>query len=312
MSTIDSKPSWPNGSQAAITLTFDNMGEAADLNRGLWPTDQAIGSHYSVTEMLPKFLAMARKYNIHVTYFCESWNLNVYPEAVKQIADEGHELAWHAWRHEAWRKECKDERDERANFERSFGREEGIAGFLGKGGKGHGSKVERYRGFRPPGGTIHGERTLKMCSEFGLGYVSPAAEEGALIPIDDGKDSIVVLPFRWRTVDAYYYMEAFAGLRKMKGEFPQEVQGPDVLVKSFIAQIDEKIENGGFMSLLFHPFLTSLPERLDALEKVIQHLVKRRDEGKIWLARARDVEQWVREHPGILGEDPQWDDSSWR
>ena len=300
---------WPNNAKAAICLTFDNMGEAADLNRNLWPSDKAIGSHYSVIEMLPKFLAIVRKYSIPITYFVESWNLGVYPDAIKSIADEGHEVAWHAWQHEAWNTECKDPEAERENFERSFG---ALKAYISPGGKGDGSRVEKYRGFRPPGGVIHGERTLKMCREYGLGYISPAAHEGALVPIDGGKDSMVVLPFRWSTVDAYYYMDAFSKLREMKAELPSLAQPPSVLVEWYTRQIDEAIEKGGFLSLLFHPFLTNLEERLQAMETVIQHLVKRRDEGKVWLARCRDVEEWVRQNPKVLGEDPTWDNSSWR
>ena len=232
------------------------------MNRNVWPADSPIGSHYSVTEILPQFLALVRKNGIPITYFIESWNLGVYPDAIRQIADEGHEVAWHAWQHEAWNTQCKDESDERRNFERSFGTEEGIKGFLADGRKGHGSEVQVYRGFRPPGGVIHGERTLNMCREFGLGYISPAAHEGALVPLQDGKDSIVVLPFRWSTVDAYYYMDAFSKLRKMKAELLEESQSPDVLVESYIKQIDETIDKGGFLSLLFHPFLTDSEERM--------------------------------------------------
>lgn len=300
---------WPNGAKAAVMLTFDNMGEAADLNRKLWPADAPIGFHYSVTEMLPKFLAMVRKHSIPITYFCESWNLGVYPDAVKSIAEEGHEVAWHAWQHEAWNTECRDPEAEKKNFEKSFN---ALKEYIGPGGKGEGSKVRQYRGFRPPGGVIHGERTMRVCRDYGLGYISPAAHEGALVPIDNGKDSMVVLPFRWSTVDAYYYMEAFSKLREMKKELPSPAQSPSVLVDWFTRQVDEAIDKGGFLSLLFHPFLNNDEDRLHAMETVLQHLVKRRDEGKIWLAKARDIEEWVREHPGILGEDPQWDNSSWR
>lgn len=302
---------WPHPARAAISLTFDNMGEAADLNRHLWPTDQPIGSHYSVTTILPQFLSLAHRYGIPITYFAESWNLGVYPDAIKRIAEEGHEVAWHAWQHENWGAECKDAGDERGNFERSFGVREGIAGFIGKGGRGEGSKVQVYRGFRPPGGTIHGERTLRMCREFGLGYISPAAEEAAVVPLDGGGDEIVVLPFRWRGVDALYYMEAFSKLRRLKGE-PEDVQTPETLQKAFIAQIDEAIEKGGFLALLFHPFLNDRDERLEAMENVLKYLAEKRDEGKVWLARCRDVEAWVREHPGVVGQDPGWDDSTWR
>lgn len=187
---------WPADAKTAIALTLDNMGEAADLNRGLWPEHNPVGSHYSVTEVLPKILALLKKYDIHVTYFIETWNFNHYGKFVaNHVAKAGHEIAWHAWQHEAWSK--LDESAERANFERSFGGD-GLQGFCAGTGRG---QVLPYRGFRPPGGQIHGDRTLALCREYGLGYISPAAENAAIVQIDAGgrQDSIVVLPFRWRT-----------------------------------------------------------------------------------------------------------------
>ena len=185
--------------------------------------------------------------------------------------------------------------------------------FLEGEGEGGGGKLGMYKGFRPPGGIVHGERTLKMCREFGLGYISPAAEEGAVVPVGEGGDEMVVLPFRWRGVDAYYYMPAFGKLREMKGEASGEaIMTPEELVERFTAQIDEVIERGGFLSLLFHPFLTDSEERMRAMEAVVRYLAERREEGKVWVARCRDVEAWVREHPGVLGTDPRWDGSSWR
>ena len=292
------------------------MGEAADINRNLWPSASPIGTHYSVTTVLPKFLALAAKYSLRITYFAEAWNLGVYPDAIKSIAEEGHEVAWHAWQHENWAAECAAAVTERNNFERSFGNEDGMEGFIAPEGKGAGSKVLGYRGFRPPGGLVHGHRTLRLCREFGLGYISPAAEEAALVELGgedkETGDSIVVLPFRWRGVDAYYYMESFAKLRKLKGELPESVQSPAVLVESFVRMIDETIAKGGFLALLFHPFLNDTEERLQAMETVLRHLAQRRDEGSVWLARCKDVEGWVREHSDAVGSDPQWDTSSWR
>ena len=223
---------------------------------------------------------------------------------ITKLASSGIEVAWHAWRHEAWSK--LDEDSERANFEQSFS---DMSGFVTGKGKG---LVEQYRGFRPPGGIIHGERTLKLCKEHGLTYISPSAEEGAVVQLDGGKDRIVVLPFKWRTVDAYYYMEAFGGLRKMKGELPEEAQGTDTLVQKYIEEIDGVIERGGYLSTLFHPFLTNEPERLQAVETVLKHLVRRRDEGKLWLAKCEDIAAWLLKHPDLVGDDPKWDNTSWR
>jgi peptidoglycan/xylan/chitin deacetylase (PgdA/CDA1 family) len=155
-----SLPRWPNGACAALVLTIDNMGEAADLDRNLWPESAPIGYHFSVKEVIPQFLAILAKHDISATYFVESWNLSVYPSTIREIAGAGHEIGWHAWRHEAWSK-IPDEAREKANFARSFG-EEGLQGFINESKSGE-ATIDSYKGFRPPGGIIHGQRTLGIC-----------------------------------------------------------------------------------------------------------------------------------------------------
>ena len=300
---------WPGGARAAVTLTLDNMGEAAELNLGLWSPSEPVGSHYSVKEALPQLLAILKKYDILVTYFVEAWNLSVYPEVIAQdLAGAGHEISFHAWQHESWAK-LEDEHAERANLERSFHGPQGIREFLMR----HDGLVDAYRGFRPPGGLINGQRTLRMCKEFGVRYISPAAEEAALIPIEtshNNNEPMVILPFKWTSVDAYYYMDAFAKMWKMKGD-PPTVQSPQQVSKRFKEDIDRTIEKGRFTSLLFHPFLQDRPERLECFEEVVSYLAEKRDRGDIWLARATDVQGWISEHPEVVGNDPEWDLSTW-
>ena len=41
-----------------VSLTFDNLGEVADLERGQWPADAPLGRHASVTRTLPRVLEL--------------------------------------------------------------------------------------------------------------------------------------------------------------------------------------------------------------------------------------------------------------
>jgi peptidoglycan/xylan/chitin deacetylase (PgdA/CDA1 family) len=267
---------------------MDNMGEAADIQRNLWPAAEPIGNHYSVTSVLPKLLDLLDQYSITTTYFIESWNLSVYPSAVKSISDRGHEVAWHAFQHEAWSMLSEDA--EQGNFETSMD----AMRLSGLGLK--------YEGFRPPGGLVN-EPTLGLMRRYGLQYLSPAAERAGVA------DGISILPFRWKGVDAYYYMDAFAGLREMKGG-PRQVMTTDELVNSYVADIDDAIESRGFVSLLFHPFLTNSQGRVDAVETVLKHVQAKKDE--LWVAPGREVAEWVSRHADEFGNDPGWDRSSWR
>jgi hypothetical protein len=201
-----------------------------------------------------------------------------------------------------------DEVAERENLERSF---DGLRDFAGTGG---GSLVDTYYGFRPPGGLIHRDRTIELCHSHGLQYISPAGYDAALVPAggDGGGGSFVVLPFRWTMVDAYHYMPRFGGLRELKGQYPKEPQTEEVLIQSFLAQIDEVVQRGGYLSILFHPFLNGTSERLEAVETVVKYLAEQRDAGRIWLARCRDVQAWIRDPPDMVSGELSLDESSWR
>ena len=73
-----------------IALTFDNLGEAADLERGLWPADAPLGHHPSVTVALPRLLDALDDLGLRATFCVEALNCEVYPDAVRGIAARGH------------------------------------------------------------------------------------------------------------------------------------------------------------------------------------------------------------------------------
>jgi peptidoglycan/xylan/chitin deacetylase (PgdA/CDA1 family) len=103
MPRADVLPPWnADGATAAVSITFDNLGEAAELELGVWPADRPAGSHFSVLEALPRVLALLSTLSLHATFFVEGLNAELYPDALRSVADQGHEVATHAWRHEQW------------------------------------------------------------------------------------------------------------------------------------------------------------------------------------------------------------------
>src|SRR3954454_23955172 len=88
--------------RAGVSVTFDNLGEAADLERGLWPEDEPLGRHFSVKRTLPRILDTLDELGLRATFFVEGFNAELYPEALLEIANSGHELCYHGWRHEYW------------------------------------------------------------------------------------------------------------------------------------------------------------------------------------------------------------------
>lgn len=312
---------WPNGAKAAVSFTMDNLGEAQDVLKGTWPAGRPLGAHPAVAGALPRMLALLGARGVRATYFAESWSLAVYPGAVRGLLlARGHEVAWHGFQHEAWAGLSGDE--ERGSFARSWDALRAFNGGLGggDGGVGDGGKEQgegeeeekdeeaeeekkkkdeeaetthrvKYDGFRPPGGRINGERTLGLLAAHGVRYVSPLG--GSLGVVEGGRgQGLVVLPFEWEAVDAFYYMDKFAAVRAARGA-PEAPLAPADLGDRLARAVDAAVAARGYLSVLFHPFLTTTDERLRVVEDVLARIAGDPD---VWCAPCNEVARWVSEH----------------
>jgi peptidoglycan/xylan/chitin deacetylase (PgdA/CDA1 family) len=274
---------WHGGRRAAVSLTFDNLGEAAELELGLEPGGRQ-GDHHSVTTALPIVLEELERASLQATFFVEGLNAELYPEALTRIAAAGHEVAYHAWRHEDW--SALDPAQERENIERGLEamRAAGLA----------------PAGFRPPGGLLN-EGTHELLGDAGLLYCSPAGT-GA------GIDGVVVVPFAWPAVDAYHVLPAFAALRRhFSGS--EEAGGPGAVRTSLLAAVEAAVEKGGHVSLVLHTWMVEL-ER-DELRDVLARVSEGAARGELWAARCDDVARWIESHPEEFAGAPLLDRTSW-
>ena len=219
-----------HGPPGAISITFDNLGEAAQLELGMWPDDVAQGEHFTVTEVLPRLLELLASLGLRATFFVEGLNAVSYPDALRSIAAHGHELALHAWRHEDWAGLSVERESSLLDRAQQAMADIGL------------SPV----GFRPPGGLMT-PRTLALLRSRDFRYVSPAGQREGV------SDGLAVLPFRWSLVDAFYYLPHFSGLRQHEG-FPEQPL-PVARMGEVMAQaVSAQAQGAGHVALLFHPF----------------------------------------------------------
>jgi peptidoglycan/xylan/chitin deacetylase (PgdA/CDA1 family) len=272
---------WPHGARAAVSVTFDNLGEAAEQELGL---ETPTGGHYSVVTALPIVLGELADTDIHATFFVEGINAETYPEALGSVEGAGHEVAFHAWHHEEWDK--LDETEERANLTR------GLSAMRSLG--------LRPMGFRPPGGLL-GERTLEWLAAEGLSYCSPAGS-GA------GKRQTVLLPFAWPNVDVYHVLPAFEALRVHIDGSPAP-GGADRVARTLITAVDEAISDGEHITLVLHTWM--IEAERDAVRAVLSHVQGTAQRGDAWVARCDEVAQWINEHPDSFTNSTILDQTSW-
>jgi peptidoglycan/xylan/chitin deacetylase (PgdA/CDA1 family) len=225
-----------------VVLTFDNLGEASELEGGTW--DGPLGEHPSVTDALPRLLDELDRHALGATFFVEAINCELYPAAVREIAARGHEVGLHGWRHEQWNT-LSAERER---------------GALGRGTEAFAALGIEVRGFRPPGGELT-ERSPALLREAGISWCSPAGGEPAV------RDGLTYVPFAWELVDAYHLMERFTTA-------PVD---PALLAERFVNALEA---GPALRTVIMHPFLMLDERWFDGVRDVLMRLRTLADTGR--------------------------------
>jgi peptidoglycan/xylan/chitin deacetylase (PgdA/CDA1 family) len=252
----------PHGSPRAVVLSFDNLGEASDLERGTIGAQPPLGRDPSVTVVLPKLLDELDALELVATFFIEALNCELYPHALREIAARGHELGVHGWRHETWAQLPRER-------ERELLQRAGDA-FRGLGLAAH--------AFRPPGGEPTA-RTDALLRELGYRWWSPVGET---VTYDDG---LSLIPFDWDLVDAYHLMERFAEVRARRGaqRATQDATAVAQLMLSSLAGAR------GLQTVILHPFLMLDEAWWEGARRVLATIAELGRTGQAWTVPGREV-----------------------
>jgi peptidoglycan-N-acetylglucosamine deacetylase len=238
-----------------LVLTIDNLGEANALQRGEWDPATPLGRHPSVTEVLPRLLDALDRHRLRATFCVEAINCELNPEAVREIAGRGHELAAHGWLHEPW-------------AELEAGREPEL---LGRARAAFAALGIAVCGFRPPGGGLTA-RDPAALAEAGFRWCSPAREA-----VGGDGDGVRWVPFDWPDVDAYHLMERFAELRVRHGDPRPAATPADAAARLRRALEDPQRRH----TLVLHPFLMLDPEWFGEVQSLLASLAAGRDAGRL-------------------------------
>lgn len=269
-----------------LSLTFDNLGEAAELEMGALPADAPRGGHVTATEVVPALLDRLAERGLAATFFVEGLNAEIYPDLLREIVARGHEVAYHAWRHEQW--DGMSAAGQAENLTR------GVAAFERIG--------LEISGLRPPGGRL-GPGGLDVLREAGLCYCSPAGTGAG----EDG--DVALLPFQWRHVDASCVLPPLAGAREQMTGSSDPVEPVDFLA-SLERSIDELTSDGGYVAIVLHPFMLGWlgDENLAALLDRVAAAV---EGGELRVARCDEAAKYVLAHPERFKDGTTLDATSW-
>jgi peptidoglycan/xylan/chitin deacetylase (PgdA/CDA1 family) len=246
---------------AIHAITFDNLGEVTELQRGEFPEGEPLGRHFSVTRALPRILEALDEAGLQATFFVEGLNTELYPDTLTALAAAGHEVALHGWCHEEW-------------GGLDPGRE---AALLERGAAALDALGLRPLGFRPPGGELT-TASLGLLRELGFTYCSPA---GDAVGVSGG---VAILPFAWPLVDAYHYLPRFAKLRGA-----DEPGRPAGFARTLDGALQDAVAGERFSTVVFHAFLAEPEERFAVVRGHLQAVRRLLDRGELRCAPARGV-----------------------
>jgi len=224
---------------AVACLSFDNLGEAAEIGAGRLAAALAPGLDRSLAEGLPNLLALLARRGVRASFFVEGWNGVQHAAAVAEIVARGHELGCHGWLHERW---CDLDAEREGELLRRA--TEALTRAAGV----------RPVGFRAPGGA-RTAATERLLLELGYAYDASLGEGMTATRLPGG---LAQVPFTWAGVDGAWY------LRPAPAE-------PEAVRAAWLAALDRVAGRGGLFVLVCHAFITGLePARLAALEAVVE------------------------------------------
>jgi len=234
-----------------VSLTFDVDGETLWTSRDdkNWerPVTRSHGA-YGPKVGLPRILKLLRKYSIHATFYIPGWIIEQYGEEVRQIVDQGHEIAHHGYLHEY--PDTLDPHQEREILQLGIDIIKELTG-------------RAPTGYRSPAWEFSAH-TLGYLKEFGFKYSSNMMDDDAPYIHENG---VVELPVHWLMDDAPFFIFN----PKMTGRVMQPSRSVfDMWQSEFAALYDE----GKSVTMTFHPQVIGRAHRVLLLEQFIQYILE--------------------------------------
>lgn len=265
---------WPGGARCAVALSFDADHDTIPLRDGDESPMRLSQGQYGARRGVPRIRALLQREAVPATFFYPAVAALLYPDEVRGVASDGHEIGIHSWIHEV-------------NTTLPYEAERDL-GFRAA------DVLTRLAGRAPVGMRTaswdFSLNTMRVIRELGLLYDSSLmADDEPYELLDAGEPTgVVELPPEWIRDDAVYFnFMRFSALRPYTP--------PSAVEEIFRAELDAAWDEGGLFLLTMHPHIIGHRSRLPLVARLIQHA---KAKGGCWFATHEQVARWCREHGG--------------
>jgi peptidoglycan/xylan/chitin deacetylase (PgdA/CDA1 family) len=273
----DFRQNWPDGVRMAVLLTFDTQGDI-DALRGapnsMWQPGKInfcdlTMRRFDVKEGVHRVLRILGKHGVKATFPVCGMTAEWYPEIVRDIRSEGHEIAAHGYSHEdLYLFDDEGEAEEIRRATECVADAAGIAPI----------------GWRCPRYSIT-ERTLGLLREAGYLWDSDLHESSFPYVLEKNGDRIVEIP---AGLDDWGMYLLLVGAAPHMGGTPYGT--PEQVLSTVRAEFDvlyEESENTPqVMQWCMHPKITGRPFRAQVLDALIEHA---KGHSGVWFATCEEI-----------------------
>jgi len=251
---------WPNNAPAAISLTFDVdaesgwLGEDPAYEHRLSTLSEA---RFGVTRGLPRILSILDRHDIKGTFYVPGYTAELHMDAIKEIADRGHEIGHHGHMH--LRSDTATDQAQREEIEKGLQALAPIAAPIG---------------YRSPSWELT-PTTLQLLTEHGFTYDSSLMGDDRPYALDDG---LLELPVHW-SLDDWPHLHWKPG----RGD---AFTSPQAFLDTWLREFDSALEDQRHLTYTMHPEVIGRGYRAQLLDELITAVRERSD---VWFATHADV-----------------------
>jgi peptidoglycan-N-acetylglucosamine deacetylase len=268
-----------------LTFDFDAMSPWIGTVKTRNPSTMSRGELCAV--FLPRILELLARYKIRATFFTPGHTALAYPDLMKRIHAEGHEIGHHGWVHENPAE--FDEAGERRTLERGLEALKKACDVV-------------PRGYRSPAWDVS-ENTIPLLREFkflydssfmGNDYSPYYLRQGDKWPIDEQyvfghETDLVEIPVAW-------HLDDFPNFEYVPG-YPAALNPPSAVEEMWLGDFQWGYANkpGGVLDITMHPQVIGRGHRLLMLERVIQAIKEHADAAFETMTAVAD--RWKTQNP---------------
>ncbi len=262
---------WPEGRRAAAAFTFDVDAESCVLAHDPGASSRmSLMSHqsYGPRVGVPRLLKLLARRDVRATFFVPGFTADTYPDMVRRIIGEGHEIAHHGYLHEPMQGISLQTETE----------------YLHRGLEALDRLGVRPSGYRAPWWEMNWH-TPQLLAEHDFLYDSSLLNDDVPYLLAAGEQSIVEIPVDW-TLDDW---EQYAFYPGWTGS--GVIESPAKVHEMWLLEAQAHAADGGCFVLTNHPFISGRPSKAHALERLIED-VQQLD--GMWVTTLAEIAQHTR------------------